>query len=332
MFGNKKSKYTYGMQILDSEAKLVEMMNHPHQVVVTQRHSVALENGSIKNGKLLDEELVIRRIEALVNQLGLQGAKVNLTVPMSNVIVRKSVFSSLKDKELRNMIDVELHGGQQLPFKNPVFDFVRLGAVKGEAAAAAEGGPKAGKASEQEEVLIFATPAEIVESYTRVVKQSGLTPVCVDLAPLALHRMLLRHMAQTGSAMADRFMLLHAEPDHADISIFADGIPVFLRSVQINASFLLDTGADPAAAYGRNLAMELGRVLNYYKYSVAADQEDVQLIYLFGEHDRIQGLPAHLEGSFDGDIVPFPLGSVLQSDDSAYYSYAVPLGLAMKGA
>ena len=68
-----------------------------------------------------------------------------------------------------------------------------LGAPKDEAAASAEGALKSSKGVAQEEVLIFATPGEVVESYAHVVKQSGLVPVSVDLAPLALHRMLVRH-------------------------------------------------------------------------------------------------------------------------------------------
>ncbi|TVY10412.1 type IV pilus biogenesis protein PilM [Paenibacillus cremeus] len=334
MFGKKVSKYTYGMQISDSAVKLVEIMNQSGQVTVTQRHSIALDKGSIKHGKFMDEESVVRRMETIVKQLGLQGARVNVTVPMSNVVLRKSVFSSLKDKELRNLIDVELHGGQQLPFKNPIFDFVRLGPPKDAAAAAVEedGKGKKAKPSAQEEVLIFATPSEVVENYASVVKQTGLIPISVDLAPLALHRILVRHAKQTGSAMKDRFMLLHVEPDCADVSIFVDGIPVFLRSIQINTSYFMDTGTDPIAAYGRNLSMELGRVLNYFRYSVSTDQEDVQLIYLVGDHDWIQAMPAHLEGAFSGEIAAFPLAGVLQSDDSSDHSYAVPLGLAMKGA
>jgi type IV pilus assembly protein PilM len=332
MFGKKTSKYTYGMQISDTEAKLVEVMNMNQQVILTQRHSIALDKGSIKHGKFVDEQSVIGRIESLVKQIGLQGANVNVTVPLSNVVLRKSVFSSLKDKALRNMIDVELHGGQQLPFKNPVFDFVRLGAPKEAAAAAAEAGKKAPKPSAQEEVLIFATPAEVVESYTHVVKKAGLVPISVDLAPLALHRMLVRHTRLTGSAMKDRFMLLHVEPDHADISIFVGGIPIFFRSIQINTSFFLDTGTDQIAAYGRNLSMELGRVLNYFQYTVSTDQEHVELVYLVGEHEWIKALPEHLEGAFTGEITAFPLQSILQDEDSASHAYAVPVGLAMKGA
>ena len=53
----------------------------------------------------MDEDSVIARISTLVKQIGLQGAHINVTVPLSNVVLRKSVFSALKDKALRNMID-----------------------------------------------------------------------------------------------------------------------------------------------------------------------------------------------------------------------------------
>ncbi|MGG1515070.1 pilus assembly protein PilM [Paenibacillus oryzisoli] len=332
MFAKKTSKYTYGMQISDTEAKLVEILNQNGQVILTQRHAIALDRGSIKHGKFMDEEAVISRISTLVKQIGLQGAHMNVTVPLSNVVLRKSVFSALKDKALRNLIDVELHGGQQLPFKNPVFDFVRLGPPKDEAAAGSEAPPKSAKASTQEEVLIFATPAEVVESYTHVVKQAGLVPVSVDLAPLALHRMLVRQAMRTGTGMKERFMLLHVEPDHADVSIFVGGIPVFFRSIQINTSFFLDTGTDQIAAYGRNLSMELGRVLNYFQYTVSTDHQHIELVYLVGEHSWIEALPEHLDNAFTGEIAAFPLPSILSDEDATCHAYAVPVGLAMKGA
>ena len=74
MFAKKTSKYTYGMQISDTEAKLVEIMNVNGQVTLTQRHSIALNKGSIKHGKFVDEDSVIARISTLVKQIGLQGA------------------------------------------------------------------------------------------------------------------------------------------------------------------------------------------------------------------------------------------------------------------
>jgi type IV pilus assembly protein PilM len=331
MFGLKRKKAAYGMHIMDNQIKLVEIESSSQQIDVLQRHIIALDEGNIKNGKLLDEESVIYKLTHQVKTLGLQGMPVHLTIPTSNVILRKSVFPDLKDQELRNMIDVELNGGSQVPFKNPVFDFFRLGHVQTEAAAAQEGDGKKGKAAPQEEVLVFATPLDIVEGYSSLVSRCGLTPVSVDIAPLALLRILARQQQLSGTYLPKVFMFLQAEPDYADISIFVQGVPVFLRSIQMNAGYLMDSGTEKIDAYGRNLSMELGRILNYFKYSVSSEQEEVERIYLIGESDWTAGLPALLENAFSGEITTFPLDRVLRVNDQTLHAYTVPLGLAMKG-
>lgn len=332
MFGFKKNKSGFGLQILDTQIRLVQIEQAGHFVQIVQQHSVALQAGCVKNGKIQNEEALIETLGDAVRKLGLGKAKVNLTVPTSNVILRKASFPSLKDKELRNLIDVELHGSNQLPFKNPVFDFVRLGRSETEAAATATADGKGAKTAEQEEVLIFATPLETVESYVDVVQEAGLEPISIDLVPLALYRLLVRNTRLTNDVLPPSFGILRMEADHADFSIYENGIPVFFRSMPVNASYMLDSASDPAEAYGRNLGIELGRVLNYYKYSVSTGQQDVQALYLTGEGEWLTKMDAHLQGAFQGKMSLLPLGAVLQSQDNRHHAYAVPLGLAMKGA
>lgn len=331
MFGLKRKKAAYGMHIMDNQIKLLEIESSSMQIEVLQRHQIALDEGSIRNGKLLDEESVINKLTYQVRQLGIAGMPVHLTIPTSNVILRKSIFPSLKDKELRNMIDVELNGGSQLPFKNPVFDFFRLGEAKTEQAAAAEEDGKKQKAAGQEEVLVFATPLDVVEGYSTIVHKSGLVPVSVDIAPLAILRILARQQRITGAYLPKVFMFLQAEADYADLSIFVDGVPVFLRSIQMNAGYLMDSGSDKLDTYGRNLSIELGRIVNYFKYSVSSDQEDIERIYLIGEAGWTAALPEMLEGAFSGEIVAFPVDRVLRVNDQALHDFTVPLGLAMRG-
>jgi type IV pilus assembly protein PilM len=322
----KRSQTCVGMQIMDKHIKLIELTINNRGADIEQQQIIPLADGSIRNGKIIDEESVASRLKEAVQQYGLKGALVNLTVPTSNVILRRSVFPSLKDKELRNMIDVELHGGTQIPFKNPIFDFVRLGPPANEQAADKGKGGKP-----QEEVLIIATPADMVESYSQVVQQAGLVPNSVDLAPLALFRLLLANLRQSGVQLADPFMIVHAETEFADFSIFAEGTPNFIRSLPMNSGFMLDSGHEPNETYGRNLSMELGRVLNYYKYSVASNQQDVKQLFLTGDPELVTPLIEQLGHSFEGTIVSLPMENI-RTRDSRYKSFAVPIGLAMKGA
>lgn len=331
MFGLKRKKAAYGMHITDLQIKLVEIESSSQQLDVLQRHIIGLDEGSIRNGKLLDEESVIHKLTHLVKAHGLHGMPVHLTIPTSNVILRKSVFPTLKDQELRNMIDVELNGGSQIPFKNPVFDFMRLGQAPTEAAAAQEGEGKKGKAAKQESVLVFATPLDVVQGYSSLVQKSGFNPVSVDIAPLAILRILVKQQQLTGNFLPKTFMFLQVEPDYADVSIFVQGVPVFMRTIQMNIGYLMDSGSEKIDAYGRNLSMELGRILSYFKYSVSSEQEEVDRIYLIGDAEWTAALPALLESSFSGELAVFPLERVLRANDLAFHAYTVPLGLAMKG-
>ncbi len=321
MFG-KKIKLTCGVHISDSQIKIVEVAGKARTLKVVQQHALPLDGGSVKNGKIVDEKAVAERLESLVKKAGLQQSGANLSIPTSNVVLRRSLFSSLKDKELRNLIEVDLLGAAQLPFKNPVFDYVRLGAP--EVSEETDG--------KKEEVLIFATPSDVVESYANVVERAGLLPLSVELGPLALLRLLNRNSMVSGQQLLQRFIVIDCETDHADISIFVQGIPVFFRTVMMNYQYVLESGNDMAEAYSRNLSVELGRILNYYKYSVSTDQEDIDRLYLTGNADWLDSLSTLLQNQFAGTIGHLPMDAVLQDVNMHHHTYAISLGLALKGA
>lgn len=331
----KRNKAIIGIHIVDKQIKIVEAARKGHGIELLNLHSISLNGNTIQNGKITDEEAVANELGHAVQMLGLKGANVHLTVPTSNVAIRRSVFASLKDKELRNLIDVDLHGSSVLPFKDPVFDFIRLGEPEQEfqeAAATAEEPTKSKKAVGQEEVLVFATPAEIVESYCQVIIDAGLEPYSVELVPLAMYRLLVTSSRMSGTTLKQRMMLINAEDDHADISIFSQGVPVFLRSVTLQSNYLIDSTQDQTEAYGRNLSMELGRIMNYYKYSLAKNQEEIEQMFFIGDPARIDAVIAQLQTVTDADKARLPLQAVHNFDEAKHLGFAVPVGLALKGA
>ncbi|HEY8528344.1 MAG TPA: pilus assembly protein PilM [Paenibacillaceae bacterium] len=314
MFGKIRNKRRCGLQFLDRQVKLVAAAGPSGSRIVLFR-AIPLAEGTIKEGKILDEEGLIHQLSDHVRQLSLAGAEVSLTIPTSSVILRKATFPRVREKELRNLIDVELHSGEtQLPFRNPVFDFVTV---------------RQGK--EDQEVIIFASPMEVVEQYVRVVRNAGLQPVAVDTAPLALFRLLIRGLRAYGQTLPERFLLLDAENERADISIFVGGYPVFFRTVQMQSAFLPDEDEDRNAVYARQLSIELGRVMNYYRYNVASDQEDVRQLILVGDPSLCETLRQNMEEEFER-ILQMPVDGALTNFEPSHKSFAVPIGLAMKGA
>ena len=321
MFNRGRSKLHCGLHILDTHAQLIELDGRGRMLKPGRKETIQLEPGSIVNGKIIDEASVVERIRSMVESLELQGSFVNLTVPTSNVILRRSVFASLRDKELRNLIDVELHsGGSKIPFKNPVFDFIRLGPPRRE-----ESKPKS---KQQEDVLVIASPLEVVEAYTQIAKLAGLEPVFVEPSLLSLYRVLVRQWKYAGEPMPERFVLLQTDRLHTELSIFVEGIPVFM--LVLNA--LNGLSVNSAEAYARNLQTELSRVLNYYKYSVSLDQKDVQAMYLVGDSEWTSSLVEVFGTLFEDGIKLLTLGDLLNVNETDYDPYAVSLGLAMKGA
>lgn len=319
-WGWKKGRYTYGLSLSDQEAKLVEIRPSDSRVAVTRRFSAPLPDGCVREGRIADAQAAAEALRTMVKDADLRGTGVNVAVPLSSVALRKAAFPSVKDRELRHLIDVDLHGGTPLPFQNPVFDFVRLGP-------AAEAG--------KDEVLIFATPRDVVEELIRTVRSAGLEPVAVDLVPLALLRLLAWHAVITGEEAPDRFMLLYVEAERVDVSIFADSVPVLFRSFRSSRNIWLEQGGDPLALFGRSLSIELSRLMNYYRYSMSSDHGEIRRIYMAFDNAEVKRLPEFLDESLRELIRPLPLERVLYvffENTAEYDPYAVAIGLALKGA
>lgn len=331
MFRRRSSKWNAGIHILDNHAKVVVVEYTGKKLRVQQHEMVQLEQGSVRNGRIEDEEAVVSKLKEIVHEMRLQDAGVTLAVPASSAVMRRSVYPVLKDRELRNRIEVDLLAREQLPFKDPVFDYVRLGPPSADEAAAAAEDPRGknkSKSKGEEEVLIFTTPLEVVDTYARVAEDAGLLPRAVELAPLSLFRLLLH----TESNLPERFMLIHAELDHADLCIFENGIPVFMRQQMMPQQYVLDSDSDRVSVYGRNLTIEISRILNYYKYSISKHQEDVQHLLISSEHDWMPTLIEQITSTFEGQVQPLILDNAITNYQAVHHSYTVPIGLAMKGA
>ncbi|NHN29579.1 type IV pilus biogenesis protein PilM [Paenibacillus agricola] len=315
-----RQKISCGLQILSDEIRIVVIHPGSRSLSMKRCHSEPLAPGVIQNGKIVNEEAVSEAIRHIAQMLGIRGAGIYLSVPTSSTILRKSIFPVMNDKELRNMIDVELNSGSQMPFKDPVFDYVRLGS-----AAIANPEEKVGRKTKpkQEEVLIFVSPAQVVESYVRVVREAGLKPLSVELESLASFRLLLQYSERSKTQLPECFIMINAESARLEFSIFVEGIPVFLHSVA-------DVGA--GASYAKTVTTELSRIMYYFSYSISTKQEDIQALYLLGAEDQLAELPRRLREVFDGQVHTISLEGLLQEQIDAVQAYAIPIGLALKGA
>jgi type IV pilus assembly protein PilM len=320
MFG-MKSKKLMGMHITDTHVNLIGIIKAgKFQYEVEQIHTISLQPGWIKGGKIMNEDVLAQSIADSVKRFKLQGCPVHLTIPTSSVLLRKSVYPVLRNKELRNLIDVDLYSGSQLPFKNPVFDYIRLDRTNGR------------NKAKEEEVLIVATQEDMVNSYTRLAEKVGLIPKSVEISCLSLYRILIKHINYQHATLPERYMMIHLDHDYVDLCIMENGVPCFVRSVGAPSQNNLDSTEGMYEMYGRNICIDMNRILNYYKYSISPTQSDIEHFYVFGEQNLADTILEHGSRTFPGVMNYVPTSSILTQQDPLYNAHAVLLGLALKGA
>ncbi|WP_040952331.1 type IV pilus biogenesis protein PilM [Gorillibacterium massiliense] len=332
MFGFGKGKAGCGLHIHDTGIKLIQV-KPSFPVKVLQAHAVEFEDQFIKNGTIIDEDAVTAALGKLIRKADLRKARVHLALPTSSVVMRKSVFPSVHDKEMRNLIDVELYSSGQLPFSNPSFDYIRLGAADDEAAAAAEDSGKS-RSKKQEQVMIITTSRETVDAYTGLAYKAGLEPVSADIPSFALYRLLCLMAQRTKMTLPESFMILHVEKDQAEAVVFQNGVPTVTRTIPIFGAKALNSGAEMnIEAYTRSLQMELSRLINYYKYSVSESQRELDQIFLTGNPELLTVLPSTFEGLVKGGAMKMEIDQMVAGTSlESVLPYAIPLGLALKGA
>jgi Tfp pilus assembly PilM family ATPase len=162
-----------GIQMMDTHARIIEMDGGGKQLRAGRRYTTELPNGCIVNGVITNETALLNCIEAMVAALDLQEAHVNLVVPTPNMIMRRTVSTTLEDEELRKMIELEMLGADYKgALKHSVLNYIRLGTTWSESSSqpitenpVVKGVLQKHKPLHQEDVLVIATSDEVVQRY-----------------------------------------------------------------------------------------------------------------------------------------------------------------------
>jgi Tfp pilus assembly PilM family ATPase len=312
MFIWNNPKKLCGLQMMDTHVRMIEMIVEGNQLRAGRRYTTELPSGCIVKGVIINEAAVAGCIEAMVTSLGLQDAYVHLIVPTSNIITQRSVPASLEDQELRQLIETDMQSEDyKQPLKHSNMNYIRLGSPL--------------QLTQQEDVLVIATPVEIVQGYMQVVKRVGLEPLTIEPTLFSLYRAIYRHWKDSSTCMAQRFVLLQTDLGFSEISVFDRGVPVF--------TFVMN-GADYASikSYSYDLQMEFKRILNYFRQVVFSDPKDLRHLYLVGEMDWLKNLLQPLGMMFEGNMTLLSLADLLNMDESVYDPYAAELEQTERGA
>ena len=253
---------------------------------------------AIQNNMVADKDVVVKAIKSLVQNNGVKATRVISAVPGRVAIIKKIQLPAQGEEELE--ANVEYEASQVIPesLENVNLDYQVLDYL--------ENGNKM-------DVLLVAVKNEILNSYTQVIREAGLSPAIMDVDYFAMENM---YEVNYGLQADGVIGLIQIGARYTSINVLRHGISTFTGDLPVGGEAFTESlvqalqvsydqaetykvtgllegkkGADlesllkPTADY---LAGEIGRTLNLYR--AMADEEGIHKIYLSGGSAKVPGL------------------------------------------
>ncbi|HZG56050.1 type IV pilus biogenesis protein PilM [Paenibacillus sp.] len=353
------SARSIGVEITDREVRWVETAGGGVPDIVAAA-SEPLPEGAVDEGRILQVPAVIQALQTLRQRVGTRQKNVHLLLPSTLTMVRFLKLPDVPAKDLKKMIDFELRFNIPLPFDKPYYDYVKLPATKPTASAApapaaAEpplgqwtlggGALEAAASKEAEEtrptkeceVMIVAAPLDTIEEYAGAARAAGLKPISIEIKALSLLRVVERLRPIDP---ASTFVLIDLTATYADIGIYRDGALRITRNKAIRFP-KAQPSADPTTDWSQfefqsacqDLASEVERFINFYRYSLNNRDEEVGHLLLSGDAERIEDIAAYFRDRFPFDIGTLRIEGKVKHPGTGLdlIRYISPLGLALRG-
>ncbi|MFS0822532.1 type IV pilus biogenesis protein PilM [Bacillus sp. 1P02SD] len=280
-----------------------------------------LPPGIIQDGRILERDTLLLILEECVTEWGIKNTQVQFVIPDPFVVIRKiSIPSEVKDDEILGYIYLEMGTTIHLPFDEPVLDFKVL--------------------SEEEkikEVLIFAAPEEVALEYSSILEDASLKPIAADITPLCMYR--LFHFCQKTNE-EEHILLLQFDLQSANLSIFHQDIPLFMRHLNLDTSIedwdIRENSSHTLADIKWNshrsklevlideIMKEIEHVMNFYSFNMTQGKERITKILVSGDHPNLPDISSTLIERYE-----IPVHKI-DTFDKLPSQYFLPLGLALK--
>jgi type IV pilus assembly protein PilM len=211
LFGRKKT--TVGLDIGSGLIK-VAVIDHAKSQPELVRVAVApLLQDAIVDGEIMDPGIVSDAITAALAEAGVTTKDVVTAVGGRDVIIKKIQIERVKEAQARELMRWEAE--QHVPFdmESVELDFQIL---------------DPDGTDPEMSVLLVAAKRELVESKVRVLTDTGLNAVAVDVDAFALHNAFeLNHP----EAMTGTVALVNIGHEVTNVNIVEDGVPVLTRDI-----------------------------------------------------------------------------------------------------
>jgi len=169
--------------------------------------SLPLEPGLVSQGLIVDEEQVADKVKQVFKETGAKAGKVIIALSGHDSLYRILTLPELPEAIIPEAIRREAKRTIPTPLEEVYFSYQHLPTLtKGES-----------------RVFLATFPRNPVDALVRTLRQAGVKPYIMDLAPLALCRI----------PDEPRAIIVNARLDHLDVMVLADRLPQVIRRLSL---------------------------------------------------------------------------------------------------
>jgi type IV pilus assembly protein PilM len=214
-----KSKLAVGLDIGSSSVKLVLLKERKGGYALQAYGHVPLPPEAIVDGALMNSTAIVQGIQELVDQQKVKGKEVAIGVRGHSVIIKKISLPRMTQEELDESIQWEAE--QYIPFdvKDVNIDTQIL--------------TKGGDAAGQMDVLLVAAKKDMINDYTSVCAEAGLTATVVDVDAFAVQN---AYEANYDVPAGQPVVLINVGAAVSNINVVLDGNATFTRDITMGGN------------------------------------------------------------------------------------------------
>ncbi len=353
MLGKKKS--VVGIDIGSSAIKLVELKPTKKGYELVHFRMVPLPAEAIVDGAIMNSNAVVDALIEAISQEKLKTKDVATSVCGHSVIVKKIKLPQMTEDELEESIQWEAE--QYIPFdiSDVNLDVQILGNDEQDVG--------------QMEVVLVAAKKDMINDYTAVLMEAGLSPLIMDVDAFAVENMFEMNY---GMMDGETIVLANIGASVININILRNGVSTFTRDIsmggnqfteeiqkQLNVSYeeaeSLKLGGElggPSETTEAVIPQEVGGIIRSISETMAAEiqrsldffaasstDDRISKIYLTGGSAKIPGLPSVIESKVGVSVEiadPFMVVDVDEQKFNAAHirevapAAAVAVGLALR--
>ena len=219
-----------GLDIGTSGVRAAELSFGKGQVTLEKFGQVALPEGAVRDGEVIDPDAVGAAIKALWSHTKFSSKKVVIGVANQKVIVRQVDLPWMPSDELKKSLAYHVQDFVPMPVEQAVLDFHAIEELT------SDGGDRVIRG------LLVAASRDMVHASLQAVKLAGLSPLMVDLTPFAVVRSLSdRDHLGLGSQVE---ALVDVGARVTNIVLHQGGVPRFVRILLMGGQDITDAVAE----------------------------------------------------------------------------------------